>query len=107
MKENATRASESDGGLVLVAEQIAWLKSQFPSLEIHLVGHSAGSIVLGGLIARLAGARSKARAAITTCTLWAPACTMDVYRTQYLPALSRGQIGNFGLFTLTDKAELI
>jgi hypothetical protein len=105
MKENATRAAEGIGGLLVVAEEVAALKARNPSLRIHLVGHSAGSILLGGLIARLTGARGKSRVSIDTCTLWAPACTMDVYRGQYLPALEDDRIGNFGLFTLTDKAE--
>jgi hypothetical protein len=42
---------------------------------------------------------------IASCTLWAPSCTMDVYRQQYLTAIRSGQLQHFALFTLTDKAE--
>jgi pimeloyl-ACP methyl ester carboxylesterase len=100
MKENATLATGPGGGLIHVAKALAALVKAHPTLKVHMVGHSAGSILLGGLLSRLAKGVS-----IETCTLWAPACTMDVYREQYLPAIRSKQIRNFGLFTLTDKAE--
>ena len=103
MKENATLAS--DAGLRVVLEQVAKLKARYPALEIHMVGHSAGSILLGGLLAAMTRKGSKHRVPVTTCTLWAPACTVDLYRQQYLPAIASGQLERFGLFTLTDKAE--
>lgn len=43
------------------------------STGIHLVGHSAGAIVLGHLLARLHSLRVK----VETCTLMAPACSID------------------------------
>jgi hypothetical protein len=104
MKENAIAASQTGGGLALVADLLRDLTRRNRSLRIHLVGHSAGSILLGGLVARLANAGSNPLP-IETCTLWAPACTMDVYRNQYLPSISSGAIRKFTLFTLTDKAE--
>ena len=100
MKENATLASGPGGGLIHVAKALAGLVKARPTLKVHMVGHSAGSILLGGLLTRLTKG-----VAIETCTLWAPACTMDVYREQYLPAIRSKQIRSFGLFTLTDKAE--
>jgi hypothetical protein len=103
MKENAIAASQPGGGLALVADLLRDLSQRFRSLRIHLIGHSAGAILLGGLVERIAGG-SKA-VSIETCTLWAPACTMDVYQNQYLPSIRNGAIRNFTLFTLTDKAE--
>jgi hypothetical protein len=103
MKENATLASGA--GLRVVMEQVAKLKAKYPALEVHMVGHSAGSILLGGMIAVMTAADSPYRVPIASCTLWAPACTVDVYRQQYLPAITSGQLERFGLFTLTDKAE--
>jgi hypothetical protein len=100
MKQNATLASGPGGGLIHVAKAIAALVRAHPTLKVHMVGHSAGSILLGGLLPRLTKG-----VVVETCTLWAPACTMDVYRKQYLPAIRTKQIRNFGLFTLTDKAE--
>jgi alpha-beta hydrolase superfamily lysophospholipase len=104
MKENAISASQPGGGLALVGDLLRDLTRRHRSLRIHLVGHSAGSILLGGLVERLANGGSNPLP-IETCTLWAPACTMDVYRSQYLPSIRSGAIRKFTLFTLTDKAE--
>lgn len=102
MKENAIAASQPGGGLALMSELLADLTRRFPGLRIHLVAHSAGSILFGGLIERLARGGA---VPIETCTLWAPACTMAVYRGQYWPSIKSGHIKDFALFTLTDKAE--
>src|SRR5690606_40116525 len=45
-----------------------------------LVGHSAGSIVLGHLLDRLAVSQVK----VTSCTLYAPACTVAFAIEKYL-----------------------
>jgi len=103
MKENAFAASQRGGGLALVADLLRDLTGRFPSLRIHLVSHSAGSILFGGFVERLA--KGGKGVPIETCTLWAPACTMDVYHNQYLPSIRSGAIRKFTLFTLTDKAE--
>src|ERR1044071_4804761 len=103
MKENAISASQPGGGLALVADLVGNLTRQFPSLRVHLVCHSAGSIVFGGFVERLSGLPQPVD--IETCTLWAPACTMNVYRSQYLPSIKSGHIKDLALFTLTDKAE--
>ena len=44
--------------------------------------------------------------AIDSCTLWAPACTMDVFRQDYLPAIEDGSIRRFSLFALDDALRL-
>lgn len=103
MKENAVRAG--DNGLKPVIDGITALKQQFPSLELHLVGHSAGSILLGALLTAIAGSNRGRGLRVTTCTLWAPACTIDFYRQHYLPLLRSSQLERLALFTLTDKAE--
>jgi hypothetical protein len=103
MKENALLAR--DKGLQPVLDGIAALKRRFPKLEVHLVGHSAGSILLGGLLSAATERRGEHRFRITSCTLWAPACTIDFYREHYLPAIRSAQLERFALFTLTDKAE--
>ena len=43
----------AQGGVRLMVAQLQALKAQCPKLEIHLVGHSAGSIVLGTMLDRL------------------------------------------------------
>ena len=103
MQQNAVLASQRGGGLLVVLNEVRKLVAKHPGLGLHLVGHSAGSILLGGLAgANQAGGRP---VVFDTCTMWAPACTMDFYREQYLPAIRAGSIKQFALFTLTDRAE--
>ena len=37
--------------------------------------------------------------------MWAPACTIRVFKDHYLPAIQAGTVRRFNLFTLTDEAE--
>jgi hypothetical protein len=103
MKQNAIAASQPGGGLALVADLLSGLAKQFPALKVHLIGHSAGSILHGGFISRLGAAPKPVP--IETCTMWAPACTMDLFRSDYLPSIKSGHIKAFANFTMTDKAE--
>jgi hypothetical protein len=72
-----------------------------PGLEVHLVGHSAGSIFHAGVLGLLRELGIK----VTSCTLWAPACTVDLFKQAYLPAIQAGDVEHFALYTLTDRAE--
>jgi hypothetical protein len=103
MQQNAMLASQKNGGLLLVLNEVKKLIARHSSVQVHLVGHSAGSILLGGLAgANQAGGRPLQ---FDTCTMWAPACTMDFYRENYLPAIRGGSIKQFAIFNLTDRAE--
>jgi hypothetical protein len=42
---------------------------------------------------------------VATCALWAPACSVELFKQTYAPALASGRIGRFALFTLNDRAE--
>jgi Papain family cysteine protease len=118
MKENAEFAStRAKGGARFAAQQIADLLRRDPKVELHVVGHSAGSILDGRLIQLLT---SKGRifdqdrnhdpadglgVKIKTVTMWAPACTTALFKECYMPAIQSGAIQRFALFTLTDRAE--
>jgi|KBSMisStaDraftv2_1062788.scaffolds.fasta_scaffold17731_4 hypothetical protein len=116
MKQNAIAATASaTGGARVAAGCIDSLMKADSSLELHLVGHSAGSIFLAPLVqlltekgsitqGPLAGSTGFGRT-IASCTLWAPACTMDLFHQLYAPAIEAGQLRRFSLFTLTDQAE--
>jgi hypothetical protein len=117
MKENALLAMKNvQGGARIVADTIKEL-SEKHNIEIHIVAHSAGSIFNAPLIQYLTSKNSIETGplkkenltglgfSIATCTLWAPACTTALFKECYLPAIKNGQIKNFSLFTLTDKAE--
>lgn len=72
--------------------------------KIHLVGHSAGSILFSHLLSRWAAMNGPA---IETLVLFAPACTHDLVETHIAPALTRQDSGVRALhqFQLTDLAE--
>lgn len=107
MKENAlaamspSTADDAAGGARLVFEQLTQLLERDPAVEVHLAGHSAGSIFL----ARLVEALHVTGIPMRSCTLWAPACTMALFNRSYQPALLAGSIEQFTLFTLKDAAE--
>jgi hypothetical protein len=82
MKQNAVAASSGDGGMVALARCLARLGEDYSNLEVHLVGHSAGAILLGAFLDQLAGNRLTAR----TVSLYAPACTVAFANSTYLPA---------------------
>ncbi|MEO6422795.1 MAG: C1 family peptidase [Candidatus Nitrotoga sp.] len=115
MKENALASSQSDGGVRLVLDNIVKLMKSEPDLEIHIVGHSAGSILHAPLIQLMTGkgkltsgpmkGEKGYNMTIASCTLWAPACTVDLFKEAYLPAIKSTQLEKFALFALSDKAE--
>jgi hypothetical protein len=82
MKQNAVAASDGDGGMVTLARCLARLAEDYPGLEIHLVGHSAGAIMLGAFLPVLGSAHLAAR----TVSLYAPACTVAFANRYYVPA---------------------
>jgi predicted chitinase len=99
MKENALGASKPGGGARMVVDCLE--KMDRDRLEIHMVGHSAGSVLHAPLV-ELLGERGLP---IESCTLWAPACTMDLFHQFYLPAIQSEAIRQFSLFVLSDQAE--
>lgn len=116
MRENAMLATTSPtGGARLVLDEIAKLVADNPALEIHIVGHSAGSIFHAPLITKLTTSgpingqgmegEQGLGLKVESCTLWAPACTMDIFRQNYLPAIQDKTIQRFALYTLTDSTE--
>lgn len=53
MKENAAGASRNGHAAELVVRQLRRMKEKWPGLEIHLVAHSAGSVLHGSLLQAL------------------------------------------------------
>ena len=104
MKLNAVRASEdAQGGVRLMVAQLKALQKQLPELEIHLIGHSAGSIVLGSMLKQLGRVGMKA----ASVRLFAPACTMRFALDHYVPAVKNGVLPaeHFHIHVLSDQNE--
>tara|TARA_R110002111_G_scaffold107056_1_gene165433 strand:- start:311 stop:2329 length:2019 start_codon:yes stop_codon:yes gene_type:complete len=116
MKENALAASTSaKGGVRKMSRHLEKLLKDDPSIELHSAGHSAGSIFLAPLVQLLTGkgklkvgpmkGRTGLGLPVSTCTLWAPACTVQLFKDTYQPALETGGLEKIAIFTLTDKTE--
>ena len=87
MKQNADAAAFPDAGLAMLAGHLVALKEQFPNLEIHLAGHSAGAIVLGHLLPLLGKSVT-----VSTLSLFAPACTVEFADATYGAAIKTGKL---------------
>jgi hypothetical protein len=115
MKENALGASLAGGGALMALEHLAALHQRMP-FKLHVVGHSAGSIFQAPLVRLLTAPAGPIKSGylrgskgygtgVDTCTLWAPACTTQLFKDAYLPSVHNGTIGRFTLFALDDKTE--
>ncbi len=88
MKQNAAAASQSGHSNHLLASGLAELAQRVPGVEIHLLGHSAGSIVLGHLLDDFRANNLRVR----SCSLYAPACTAQFALDHYRPAFVKGTL---------------
>ena len=116
MKENALLATtQKEGGAWLVVAELLKLLAANPAWEIHVAGHSAGSIFMAPLVQLWCGKGTITSGPakgltglggkITSLTLWAPACTMDLFHEAYLPSIQNKSVKRFSLFTLKDAAD--
>jgi pimeloyl-ACP methyl ester carboxylesterase len=88
MKQNAAASatgSNNDRGAFLTVKALARLREKYPDLRIHLVGHSAGSILLGHLLKDC----PRNNLQITGCSLYAAACTVDFANKHYIWAVEK------------------
>lgn len=114
MKENAARASDPlpadwpndadhtiPGGSLAVTALKEYLDKNGPA-EIHLVGHSAGSIFLVGIIKQLKAAGIP----VESLTYLAAAIRTDEWIKNVLPRLNQGDIKKFTAFGMNPTREL-
>jgi hypothetical protein len=102
MKENAELAARSGRGGDLLSDALKALASGWgDAFELHLVGHSAGSIALGRLLANFAGKDLDRH--VRSVHLYAPACTVEFANRYY--AASPAIMDNLYLDILSDRRE--
>jgi hypothetical protein len=105
MKDNAQRASFPaapgirQGGAAFVAARLARLAAEIGPVELHLVGHSAGAVFHAYLVERLVALGLTVR----TLTLFAPACTTELFKSNVLAA--GRAVERITVFNLTDEFE--
>lgn len=104
MKLNAVRAStHAEGGLHQMVKRLRLLAAKWPRLEIHLIGHSAGAILIGAMLRQFEAAQLK----VASLRLFAPACTARFALEHYVPAVQAGVIDarHWHIHVLSDKNE--
>jgi hypothetical protein len=103
MKENADFAfAPRRGGDVLLDSIQALASTWGDQLEIHLIGHSAGSIFLGNMITAMS-ARPALKQALSSIHLYAPACTVAFANKHY--AIDGEVMKRLYIDVLSDKEE--
>lgn len=107
MKQNAEESAmraDMDRGTYLLLKSLVTLKEQHPDLQIHLVGHSAGSIILGHFLDDCA----RNRLTVASCTLYAAACTLQFANSQYVRAHHKGILtkDKLAMYVLSEENEL-
>jgi hypothetical protein len=103
MKQNADSITSHDkgGGMILYsyATKSPWFGKT--PVRLHLIGHSAGSIVHSHVVGRLAAAGWR----FESINFMAPAVRMDLFEQQVLPRIKDGTVKHFRTFHLNDTAE--
>jgi len=112
MRDNAEKSVSGGRGIDLLARNLLDLRDDLgahgKALEIHVVGHSAGSILLGHLLTRIRSQDLAARdVRIASVTLYAAACSVAFAIDHYLGATKSGalDIRNMHLHYLSDANE--
>ncbi len=102
IKHNAEMISASaESGAVLLFSHFIRSTAARQPLRLHLVGHSAGSIVHAYMI----DAGVKLGLPFESVSFLAPALRIDEFRARVLPHIDSGAVGRYQQFHLTDKAE--
>jgi Papain family cysteine protease len=100
MKQNAESVARPGGGGHMLAAALGKLRAdRGDNLRIHLVGHSAGAIILGHLLPLLHGQ-------VASCTLFAPACTVEFANQHYgAPVAGKLDHRKLRIHVLSDELE--
>jgi hypothetical protein len=106
MKENALRASAAGGGMRLVAQSVAAALKKASAAdartwELHVVGHSAGSIFAAHAMPLLADCGVR----FATLQLMAPAMTVELFKTAIMPLIKPKKCPSPLLYILSDEGE--
>ena len=105
MKQNAVASGDAGRGGDILALALSKLKKQFPTAEVHLIGHSAGSIWHGHWLSTLR--RLAPSASVASCHLYAAACTVPFANEHYGKAIKAKFLpgSNLWIHNLSEEAE--
>lgn len=107
MKRDARIPFETGDGIHTISTFAAALKDT--GVQIHLAGHSTGAVLLGHLLSALDGLEQPD--IIKSCSLMAPACTVDFYSEKYKPRLGKGdasltRLPKLNIYNLDEDLEV-
>ncbi|MGW4931214.1 caspase family protein [Agromyces sp. NPDC004153] len=103
MKIDAAAASVKGGGGHYFVRALAKFMAEHPNeIEVHAVGHSAGSIFHSHL---LDAALEADVPEIASLSLLAPAVRVDTFSKLVMPHARSGKIARVAIFTMDDEAE--
>jgi Caspase domain/N-acetylmuramoyl-L-alanine amidase len=105
MKRSAERANSSAGGAYFVAEELVkFCTAHGKNVELHAVGHSAGSIFHAEFIKRARGLNVPS---FTSLHLLAPAVRVDTFKKRLLDLMGDGNgAGYTRIYTMAKDWEL-
>jgi hypothetical protein len=104
MKQNAdaiSNTAESGGMKLYKACQQSPYFADLSKVRLHLVGHSAGSILHSHVVDRLGGRGWK----FESVNFMAPAVRVDLFEETVVPAIKNGKVKRFNQFHLSDDVE--
>jgi hypothetical protein len=104
MKQSARRSVESDGGALIVAQQLAkFWDAHRDDVEIHTVGHSAGSIFHSHFVPALLDLTTK-RQTVSTMSFLAPAVRVQEFKDRLLKRMGNG-VDSLTMYTMKKDLE--
>ncbi|WP_410872963.1 caspase family protein [Nocardia sp. A7] len=104
MKDDAEAACADGGGGQFFADVLGTYITAHPgAVTVHLVGHSAGSILHAHLLPTLLDAGVDH---VDTISFLAPAVRADLFARNVLPALEDERVRHLTMFTMNQQAEL-
>ncbi|RLJ21675.1 peptidase C1 [bacterium endosymbiont of Escarpia laminata] len=105
MKLGAKRpfSSNARGGMQTLNVFLDALAESDKPKKIHLVGHSTGAILLAWLIKALP--KASGTTTIASCSLMAPAATVDLFRKNFSPEIGK-RIEQLRIYSLSKELEL-
>jgi hypothetical protein len=101
MKQNASAAALKGGGTRQLVDKLRELIAGNGGTSLHLIGHSAGSILLGHMLDAMSGLVPK------SVNLYAPACTMSFANRYFGKAIASGAVPakSFFVHNLSEENE--
>jgi len=105
MKQDAYDAFSGDGaGKDALGRFMSHIKESSRRINFHLVGHSTGAIAIAHLLQTM----RRSNIHISSCSLMAPACTIDLYHDSYLPVLqekTKIKLTEMAIYNLRNELE--